>query len=386
MNLPLAPSPGAIGLSSTKLQALLDRVKRDTDNGTLPSAQVAIARQGKLAAFEAYGTACSAGKAAPATRDTLYCLFSATKAVAGVATWALIEDGLLKIEEKVADIIPEFGTNGKDIVTVEQTMLHIAGFPTAPMGPKEWGSRESRLAMMSRWRLNWEPGTQFAYHATSAHWVLMEIVERRTGVDYRKYIRERLLDPLGLDNLYIGLPESENGRCADVEYREPPDAPTLAAPEVTTEAILRFNLPEVRAVGVPGGGGMANAGSMALFYDMLANGGMGWNGRRVLKPETIEYATTPRTDGRHVDMIYGKPVNRALTVIVAGDDGNAHLRGMGRTVSPRAFGHNGAGGQIAWCDPTSGISLAYLTDGFLGMENTARKTVAIGSLAGDLLA
>ena len=56
--------------------------------------------------------------------------------------------------------------------------------------------------------------------------------------------------------------------------------------------------------------------------------------------------------------------NRTLGLVVAGDDGNAHMRmNFGRTVSPRAFGHAGAGGQIAWADPATGLSFCYLTNG-----------------------
>ena len=122
------------------------------------------------------------------------------------AVWTLFEDGLLRLDEKVADIIPEFGTNGKGVVTVEQALLHIGGFPLAPLGHPAWSTREGRLAAFERWRLNWEPGTKFEYHATSLHWVLMEIIERRTGVDGWTYTRQRIIEPMGLDELYIGLP------------------------------------------------------------------------------------------------------------------------------------------------------------------------------------
>jgi len=68
--------------------------------------------------------------------------------------------------------------------------------------------------------------------------------------------------------------------------------------------------------------------------------------------------------------------------VVASDDGKTFMRGMGRTVSPRAFGHNGAGGQIAWIDPDTGISLAYLTNGLdQNVIRESRRTTAIASLA-----
>ena len=59
----------------------------------------------------------------------------------------------------------------------------------------------------------------------------------------------------------------------------------------------------------------------------------------------------------------GTPANRTLGLVLAGDDGRSNLRGMGKTVSPATFGHNGAGGQIAWADPATGLSFVYLTNG-----------------------
>src|SRR4029079_1234487 len=97
-------------------------------------------------------------------------------------------------------------TNGKDVVTVEQVMLHTSGFPHAPMAPALWNDRAARVARFADWRLNWEPGTAFEYHATSAHWVLAELIERQTGRDYRAFLHERVLDALGLARLRLGVP------------------------------------------------------------------------------------------------------------------------------------------------------------------------------------
>jgi CubicO group peptidase (beta-lactamase class C family) len=384
----VATKPEDLGIDSEKLEALFARAKRDVDDGTLKSAQVAVARKGKLAGVRTYGTVCHGGGTAetPATNDTLYTIFSSTKAVVGAATWTVCEDGLLKIEEKVADIIPEFATNGKENITVEQVMLHIAGFPMAPFNALEWANRDRRLARFAQWRLNWEPGTKFEYHATSAHWVLAEIIERRTGKDFRAYVRERILAPNGLDTFYLGLPAELNGRVADVRHLVPPAPPPGGWGEVTPDAILTFNKPEVRAVGVPGGGGIAGAAQLAMFYQPLVNGGVTADGTRIMKAKTIEWATKVRTKDFHRDLIFNQPVNRALTVVVAGDDGLAFQRGFGRSTSPRAFGHGGAGGQIGWGDPETGISVGYCTEGFVDDLTQGKRGVAISSLAAQTLA
>lgn len=384
----VATKPEDLGIDSEKLEALFARAKRDVDDGTLKSAQVAVARKGKLAGVRTYGTVCHDGGSAetPATNDTLYTIFSSTKAVVGAATWTVCEDGLLKIEEKVSDIIPEFATNGKENITVEQVMCHIAGFPMAPFNALEWANRDRRLARFAQWRLNWEPGTKFEYHATSAHWVLAEIIERRTGKDFRDYVRERILTPNGLDNFYLGLPAELNSKVADVRHLVPPTPPPGGWGEVTPDAILTFNKPEVRAVGVPGGGGVAGAAQLAMFYQPLVNGGVTADGTRLMKAETIEWATKVRTQDFHRDLIFNQPVNRALTVVVAGDDGLAFQRGFGRSTSPRAFGHGGAGGQIGWGDPETGISVGYCTEGFVDDLTQGKRGVAISSLAAQTLA
>jgi CubicO group peptidase (beta-lactamase class C family) len=88
--------------------------------------------------------------------------------------------------------------------------------------------------------------------------------------------------------------------------------------------------------------------------------------------------------GELVDPLYRKRANRALGIIIAGDE-DRHFRGFGRTNSPVAFGHNGAGGQLAWADPESGLSLGYLTSAHdRNPIRQGRRGVAISSLAAEL--
>ncbi|MDZ4277619.1 MAG: serine hydrolase domain-containing protein [Dehalococcoidia bacterium] len=377
----IASKPEDVGVDPERLDAVFARAQRDVDDGTLPSAQVAVARRGKVAGLRAFGRAVQGGSERPATDETLYSIFSCTKAVVASAVWLLFEEGLLRLDERVADIIPEFATNGKDAITVEQALLHIGGFPYAPFHPDHWEDRSKLLEAFSRWRLNWEPGSRFEYHATSAHWVLAEIIYRRTGLDYKTFIRDRITGPMGLDELFIGLPDEYNDRVADVTHVAPPVEPPGGWGEVTPQAIERLNDPHVRRACVPGGGGIAGAGELALFYQMLINRGRTADGTQVLRPKTIDFATTVRTTDQHVEPVFGHPVNRALSVVVAGGDGKAYMRGFGRVVSPRAFGHDGAGGQIAWGDPETGISVGYVTNGFVDWMTQGRRITAISSLA-----
>jgi CubicO group peptidase (beta-lactamase class C family) len=384
----LAESPEAVGVDSARLNELFERAEREVREGLLPSVQIAVARDGKIAAMRAFGSAVCGGSESLVTDDTLYCIFSCTKAITSAAAWLLIQENLLGIDELVVDVIPEFGENGKDGVTVEQLFLHTAGFPQAPFPQSEWLSREKRLERFAKWRLNWPPGSRFEYHPTSSMWVIAELIERRSGQPYREFVRERIAGPLELPDLIVGLPPDEQHRMADVIHvgEEMTDAefealgiPRPPETEVTPEAILGFNHPITREGGVPGGGGTTTAASLALFYQALLSG-CAPDGTVVWKPETLEMAREVRS-GDLVDPAFGRPVNRALGVVVAGEKG-ANYRGFGHTNTPLAFGHGGAGGQIGWADPGTGLSLGYCTNGFdQHMVRQARRGIGISSRA-----
>ncbi|MBF6599448.1 MAG: beta-lactamase family protein [Dehalococcoidia bacterium] len=373
--------PEDLGIEPERLEAVFARAKRDVDDGVLPSAQVAIARHGRLAGMRSFGSAVQGGGEQAATDDTLYHIFSCTKAVVASAAWLLFESGDLRLDERVAEIIPEFGTNGKDVITVEQLLLHAGGFPLAPFKPEHWGDREALLAAFSQWRLNWPADSRYEYHPTSAHWVLAELIERRTGTEWKQFIRDRITGPMKLGELYIGCPPEQQQRVADVVHIGEQVAPPGGWGEVTPEFIERFNRPWQRAKGAPGASGAASAATLALFYQPLINGGVTADGTRIMKAETIAFATTVRSKPHHVEQVTGISPNRGLSIVVAGGDGNAFMRGFGRTCSPRAFGHGGAGGQIAWGDPETGISIGYCTNGFVDVLTVGRRLTALGSLA-----
>jgi CubicO group peptidase (beta-lactamase class C family) len=337
-----------------EIDALLTRARQEIDAGLLPSCQLALARHGELEVFEAYGDA---------TTDTRYIVFSATKAFVASLVWVLIGEDLIDVSKRVVDYIPEFAPNGKDVITVEQVMLHTSGFPYAPLGPPAMLTREGRVERMAEWRLNWEPGTAYEYHPESAHWVLAEIVDRVTGGDYRDLLQERITKPAGITERVLGTsapvaPVSEVGEEATPDELEAVlGVRELPVTTVTPEGLIALSTDELRPVGHPGGGGIMTAADVVTFYQALLHDPAG-----VWKPDVLADAIgTVRND--LPERWTRVTANRGLGVVIAGDDGKSPLRGFGHTNSARTFGHNGAGGQIAWADPESGISFAYLTNG-----------------------
>ena len=366
-----------MAIDQAAVRALVERASREVDEGHLPSAQVALGYNGELVAYETFGDA---------TSDTRYVVYSCTKAFVAGAMWVLIGEGLIDVARRVSEYVPEFATNGKEDITVEQVMLHTAGFPHAPMPTHIGATSAGRCERFAKWRLNWEPGTSYEYHATSAHWVLAEIIERVTGRDYRDVVHDRVTRPAGLPRV-LGLAEGEQGHIAALSIvGEPASAAELRAifgvdslpiTEVTPAAVLALGEPAAIVVGVPGGGGVMRAADLALYYQALMHNPGGIWSAPVLTD------VTGHVRSRVPDRNTGLAANRSLGLVLAGDDSLGHLRGFGRTVSARAFGHNGAHGQLAWADPSTGLSLGYCTNGLdLHEIRTSQRGTAIGSRAG----
>ena len=374
-----APGPG------TGYDDLLAAARHDVERGRVPACQLAVARDGRLLLFEALGEA---------TTATRFCVFSATKPIVAAAVWLLIGDGSLDVAEPVARYAPEFSANGKEAVTVEQVLLHTAGFPNAPIAAAEGADAVRRRDRFSQWRLDWEPGSRFEYHAESAHWVLVDLLERLTGRDFRDVIEERVCLPLGLPRV-LGIGAGDQGDIAPltlvgagVEDGAPPWEPPAEPAEVARfhgdwRELLIHNDPAVREAGVPAAGGIMTAADLALFYQgLLRNPGGVW------RPDVLADATA-NIRCRLPDPLMGVPANRTIGLVVAGDDGQHVMRyaSFGQECSPAAFGHAGAHGQIGWADPATGVSFAYLNNGMAPDPMQAgRRAYLLSSAVASLFA
>jgi len=346
------------------IQELVDAAGALVDSGATPACQVAVARDDELLVFESFGDA---------NDDTRFCVFSATKPVVASAIWLLIGDRMLDVSRPVAHYIPEFATNGKEAVTVEQVLLHTAGFPNARMDPVEGADAVTRVKHFTEWTLEWEPGTRFEYHALAAHWVLAELLERLSGHDFRDFVEQRVTEPLGLPRV-LGIEEEDQDNIADgVRLGD-----VATGVEVDT---MQFNRPAVRAAGVPGGGAFMTAATMARYYQALLHNPNGlWDAEVLDDARTNIRCTFP-------DPLMNVAANRSIGLVIAGDDGLHQFRYamLGAENSPAAFGHAGAHCQVAWADLRSGISFAFVKNGLqTDMFADALAVLPLSNLAAAL--
>ena len=232
----------------------------------------------------------------------------------------LVERGQLRFHDAIADYIPEFAKHGKGQVTLAQVLSHQGGFPNANVTPAAWEDHNQLRQEVCDFTLEWEPGAKVMYHSAAAHWVQAVLIEAVTGQDYRQYIRDNVTQPLGLDGLWVGVPDTLRapGRRLRAHWRVVSMWPSPSA------------IPRLSGVPVPGGGGYATAADLTTFYQMLLNLGA-LNGTRLLSPRTVQYVTRNHT-GERIDERFGMPMHRGLGVHVRGT--TLMIRGLGSTASP----------------------------------------------------
>ncbi len=344
--------PASVGLSASRLELLCRRIEAQVASGEYPGAQVAVARHGRLVLSRSFGRArleAPGQEAAAVAEDTLFLLYSNTKVVTAATIWSLVEDGVLRFGDRIAEHVPGFERHRKGEITLIQLLTHQAGFPAATVPEAAWDDHELLRRVVCDFEPEWPAGTRVQYHPSAAHWAAAVLIEGVTGRDFREVIRERILHPLGLEPaLQVGVRPADDGRAADMH--DP------------VEGGMRRRMPECtpafRRAGVPGGGGFGTAAGMAAFYQTLVAGGV-LGAARVLSPRLLAYVTRNFT-GERVDLHSGMPMHRGLGPYVRGE--SELMRGLGSLAHPRTFGHGGAGSSQCWGDPDSGVSFAFLSN------------------------
>jgi CubicO group peptidase (beta-lactamase class C family) len=306
-----------------------------------------------------WGGHANAQHSRPWERDTIANVYSSTKGIAAAAAAMLVDRGQLDVERPVAEYWPEFGQAGKSAVKVRHLLTHESGLAGVdgelPNGAAlDW---DFMIGALERQAPMWAPGEGMGYHAITYGWLVGELVRRIDGRTCGEFVRDEISSPLGVD-FYIGLPEVEDARTADL-IAAPGAAPIgvsaqdsiaakalgLAAPRLAGTVNSR----EWRAAEFPAANGHGNGRSMATIYSALAQGG-----GDLLSNDAIE-ACGPTEHAAREDMVLGFLVRRSLGFILSTAGGRYEWG-----PNPRTFGHSGAGGSLGFADPDAEIGFGYV--------------------------
>jgi len=306
------------------------------------------------------------------TRDTLSCLFSATKGMTAACAMLLHDRGQLDLDAPVSDYWDGFQAP----VTVRQVLSHTAGLTQVPgyadfLGVEGagWGNTPRIRAALAAAEPEWEPGTAQGYHGLTDGWLVGTLVELCSGRTLQQLFQQELAEPLGLD-LRIGPDESDEDRLATLIAPAPLDpalqavvdallAPARDPAAIAGRAFLAQggtgvldrlaqigNNPETLRCGGGFGDGVGTARALAAFYSAVLQG---W-------PSPAAVKTFSQVHASGHDQVLDVPSRYCL-----GFQGNVELP-TGWVFGPgtQTFGHGGAGGQIGCADPEAEITIGFL--------------------------
>ena len=153
--------------------------------------------------------------------DTLVDFYSVGKAFLALTALRLVDEGVLALDQPIAQVWPEFASAGKGEVTLRNALCHRAAVPAirTPLTNDDlwhWDRMAAALAATEPW---WEPGTRHAYHTNTYGHLIGEVVRRASGETVAQRLAG-LTDPLGAD-VHVGVPKGDGGRCASVVFVAP---------------------------------------------------------------------------------------------------------------------------------------------------------------------
>ncbi|MEV7393282.1 serine hydrolase domain-containing protein [Streptomyces sp. NPDC091215] len=378
--------PERAGLDLDALQRLDAAIRRDITQGRHFGASVIAARGGVVG----YQAAIGESGVDRATRlEDRYVLMSVTKSITAVATLKMIETGLLSLDTRVADVIPEYAARGKQRVTIRHLLTHTAGAYSGFDGAGglanslQAGDMEAALAALAPWPILHRPGRRVVYSPWEGYGILGEVVRRLDPQKrrYRDFLTEEIFAPLGMTSSSLGL---------RVDHPDRVPVRMVKASDSAAQATSLFD--QMNEAGedweVPAGSGFSTVADVFRFADALRNGGANEHGR-VLSRAMVEYAFRNHTGDLQNDFwdfnkeaadLDDFPANFTL--------GGGYVRGeghfltpLGHLASPSAFGAVGSGSTSWMVDPERDLTVVFLSSGLLEGLSHFQRLQRVNDLA-----
>ncbi|MDU0367379.1 serine hydrolase domain-containing protein [Microbacterium sp. KSW4-17] len=322
----------------------------------------------------------------PWESDTPSVVFSCTKGLMSILAARLVEDGMLDLDRPLAELWPEFAVHGKDRVSVGDALAHRAGVsaPRIDVTRAQLLDFDAMTRIVAAQEPLWEPGAGWAYHALTHGWLSGEIVRRAGGVAPGEAFAA-MAEAVG-GGAWLGMPAEVAASAAHLRVgptldalvarqaaeRDPgvvdwlDRAMTLggALPATLVTDDDGFNADDVRAAVIPGAGAVATARAVAAMWSATV---VETDGIRLLRDDTLDEVTRERTAGAPV-FAAPAPWPRWAAGFQLDSDARRYL-------GPTSFGHDGAGGQVAFADRAARVGFAFVTNWMEADDSRATRIV-----------
>ncbi|MEZ5355125.1 MAG: serine hydrolase [Bryobacteraceae bacterium] len=351
-------TPESVGMSAQRLDRigvwLDDVVARKQAAGFV----TLVARRGKVVQHKAFGSR-GLTVADPMPIDALFDLASMTKPITVAAALMLLEEGRITLNDPIAQYLPEFRQQRVEVspgvlrapakgITVRDLFNHTSGVydPRSRAETFAFPTLAAYMSDFAKLPLRHQPGSAFLYG--DSHDVLGYLVEKVSGVPLDRFVQDRILTPLGMDDTHYWPPDSKNNRRAIlvVNKKDDPDSLSRVPPEAAKAKTF-----------IGGASGLySTAADYWRFSQMLANGGQA-SGKRLLSPRTIAWMAQ-----NHIGDIasFTTPGTRfGLGMAVVTDPGASGL-----PYSKGTYYWGGSQGTVFWIDPAEelvGVLMVQLT-------------------------
>lgn len=371
--------PEEVGMSSERLERLSATLEQYVKDGKMAGNVALIARRGKVIYQHAFGDSdLETGK--KMTNDAIFRIASQTKAIVSVAVMLLQEEGKLLIADPIGKYLPEWqqttvakirDDGGYDVVkanrsiTIRDLLTHTAGIGYGH-GPakKEWEEAgiqnwyfadrnepiDETVARMAKLPMDAEPGEKFVYGYNTD--ILGVIVEKASGKSLDTFIKERILDPIGMVDTHFYLPKNKTARLA-TSYMAYEGKPLERSPDPGLGIGQGHYVKGPRKSFSGGAGLLSTAMDYARFLQMMLNGGE-FNGHRILSPKTVELIIADHVDVRDIPYSSRKGSGFGLGFSITKNVGE-----RGEPGSVGTFEWGGAYGSTYWADPVEELIVVY---------------------------
>jgi uncharacterized protein YbbC (DUF1343 family)/CubicO group peptidase (beta-lactamase class C family) len=347
---PLAESSSEASLDARKLEGIEPLVEEAIQAKQLPGAVVLVGRRDRVIYEKAIGNRAVTPAVEPMTPDTMFDVASLTKVVATTTSvMMLVEEGRIRLSDRVATYIPGFERYAKANITVRHLLTHVSGLrPDVDLG-ELWTGHDTAIALAIEEVPAAAPGDRFVYSDIN-FFLLGDIVRRVSGMPLDQFARERIFVPLGMTDTMFNPPVPMRARVAPTESCTPYGWP-CQGPDMQMLRGVVHDPTARRMDGVAGHAGLfSTAADLAIFCRMLLGGGA-YGGVRILSPLTVAKMTSPAT-----------PPGERNVRGFGWDMDSSYSSNRGELLPLGSFGHTGFTGTSVWMDPATGLFVVFLSN------------------------